>query len=108
MTGGPVALRLSTQREGDEVTLAARGVVDLASAKELEDGLAAVVADDRATVVVVDLAGVTLLDSMGIAALLKGRRLADERGRTYRLTGASGIVRQVLDITGVWTHLGGV
>jgi anti-anti-sigma factor len=102
-----VTLRLSTQRDGDEVTVTVRGVVDLASAKELEDSLAAAAADDGAAVVVVDLAGVTLLDSMGIAALLKGRRWADERGRAYRLTGASGIVRQVLDITGVWTHLGG-
>jgi len=102
-----VTLRLSTQRDGDEVTVAARGVVDLASAKEFEDGLAAAVADDGAAVVVVDLAGVTLLDSMGIAALLKGRRWADERGRSYRLTGATGLVRQVLDITGVWSHLGG-
>lgn len=102
-----MTLRLSTQRDGDEVTVTVRGVVDLASAKELEDSLAAAAADDGAAVVVVDLAGVTLLDSMGIAALLKGRRWADECGRAYRLTGASGIVRQVLDITGVWTHLGG-
>jgi anti-sigma B factor antagonist len=100
-------LRLSTEREGDELTVSARGVVDLASAKQLEDGIAAAVAEDGARTVVIDLGGVTLLDSMGIAALLKGRRWAVERGRDFRLIGATGLVREVLDITGVWTHLGG-
>ena len=102
-----MVLRLSTQREGDELTLTARGVVDLASAKQLEDGIVAAVAEGGTRTVVIDLAGVTLLDSMGIAALLKGRRRADEQGRDYRLIGATGLVREVLDITGVWTHLGG-
>jgi len=102
-----VVLRLSTEREGDELTVSARGVVDLASAKQLEDGIVAAVAEDGARAVVIDLSGVTLLDSMGIAALLKGRRWAVERGRDFRLTGAIGLVREVLDITGVWTHLGG-
>jgi anti-sigma B factor antagonist len=102
-----VVLRLSTEREGDELTVSARGVVDLASAKQLEEGIVAAVAEDGARAVVIDLSGVTLLDSMGIAALLKGRRWAAERGRDFRLTGAIGLVREVLDITGVWTHLGG-
>ena len=102
-----MTLRLSTEREGDELTVSARGVVDLASAKQLEDGIVAAVAEDGGRIVVIDLSGVTLLDSMGIAALLKGRRWAVERGRDFRLTGATGLVREVLDITGVWTHLGG-
>jgi anti-sigma B factor antagonist len=102
-----VILRLSTQLDGDELTLSARGVVDLASAKQLEDEIVAAFAHDEAKTVVVDLSGVTLLDSMGIAALLKGRRWAEQHGRGYRLTGATGLVREVLNITGVWRHLGG-
>ena len=47
------------------------------------------------------------LDSSGISVLVKGRRLADGRGVPYRVTGASGTIRQVLDITGVWGHLSG-
>jgi anti-anti-sigma factor len=47
------------------------------------------------------------MDSAGINVLLKGRRLADDHGKQFRVTGAAGIVRQVLDITGVTAHLSG-
>jgi len=53
----------------------------------------------------VDLAEVAFLDSSGIASLLKGRRIADGLGKAYWVTGATGIVREVLDLTGVWAHL---
>ena len=98
-------LRMSSHRDGGDVTLAARGVIDLATAKQLEGSIAAAIADDAARSVVVDLTEVTFLDSVGISALLKGRRWADEHGRRYRVTGAAGLVRDVLDLTGVWTHL---
>jgi anti-anti-sigma factor len=58
-----------------------------------------------AGITVVELSGVTFIDSAGINALLKGRRAADERGRVFRVTGATGIVRELLDMTGVWAHL---
>jgi anti-sigma B factor antagonist len=105
--GGAVALHLSTHRNGSELTLEASGVVDLATAGQLRAGIEAALADDAAAGLVVDLDGVTLLDSAGIGALLKGRRLADERDRRYRVTGARGIVAEVLRITGVWAHLVG-
>jgi anti-anti-sigma factor len=57
--------------------------------------------------VLVDLAGVQFLDSSGIASLLKGRRLADQRGVSYRAVGADGMIRQVLELGGVWEHLCG-
>jgi anti-anti-sigma factor len=57
------------------------------------------------TAVVVDLAGVQFLDSSGIAVLLKGRRLADERGAAYRVAGAHGMVKRILELSGVWEHL---
>jgi anti-anti-sigma factor len=55
----------------------------------------------------VDLSAVRFLDSSGIRLLLIGRRAADERGVAYRVTGAQGIARQVLEMTGVWAHLSG-
>jgi anti-anti-sigma factor len=101
-----VPLELSTHRAGDDVTVAADGVIDLATVGQLEDAIAAAIAADAASVTV-DLGRVHLLDSSGIGALLKGRRQADERRRPYRVVGAEGMVAEVLRITGVWDHLVG-
>jgi anti-anti-sigma regulatory factor len=53
----------------------------------------------------VDLSGVSFLDSAGINALLKVRRWADANRRSARVTGAGGLVREVLELTGVLAHL---
>lgn len=45
------------------------------------------------------------MDSSGIALLLRGRREAQQHGVAYRIRGARGIVREVLELTGVWAHL---
>lgn len=99
-------LSLSHHHQAGAVTLAASGEIDLSTVEQLEREIASTAHAD-ATAVVVDLSGVTFIDSAGIGALLKGRRLADERGQAYRVVGAEGLVRQVLEMTGVWSHLSG-
>jgi len=101
-----MALSLSLQRDADRVTLIVGGEIDISTADELEHAIAALTNGEAGTVVV-SLADVRFMDSAGINALLKGRRWADERGQQFRVTDATGIVRQVLDITGVATHLTG-
>lgn len=103
---GAVTLSLSTHRYADVFTIAVQGEIDLSTAPELDREIAAAHHGD-ATAVVVDLAGVTFLDSAGINTLLKGRRLAEEHGQRFRVAGADGVVRQLLDLTGVWEHLTG-
>ncbi len=102
-----MVLQLSTHRDGGDVTVAASGEVDIATVGQLEAAILAAIADDTGGTVTVDLGGVTLLDSSGIGTLLKGRRLADERQRSYRVVEADGMVAEVLRITGVWDHLAG-
>jgi len=99
-----VPLTLLVRRAGDEAVLAARGAIDLATVDQLRAEVDALV-DGDAPAVVLDLGDVSLLDSVGISALLACRRLADQHGRSFRVTGATGLVREVLDITGVWNHL---
>ncbi|WBB69943.1 STAS domain-containing protein [Micromonospora sp. WMMD812] len=99
-----MALSLSSRRVADAVTVSAQGEVDLPTADDLEREIAAAVGSD-ATAILVDLGGVTFLDSAGINVLLKGRRLADQHGKSYRVAGAQGMVRQLLRMTGVWEHL---
>jgi len=101
-----VGLSVSVRHDaagGARVSVA--GDVDLATVGQLDQGIETAVDADQTTSVVVDLAEVAFLDSSGIASLLKGRRLADGLGKPYWVTGARGIVREVLDLTGVSAHL---
>lgn len=99
-------LSLSNRGDVNVTTVAADGEIDVSTVDQLNGEILAAVHADAPTVVV-DLSGVTFIDSAGIGALLRGRRLADEQQKEYRVTGAEGLVRQVLDITGVWVHLSG-
>ena len=81
------------------------GDVDLATVGQLDRDIRAAVEAEQTSSIVVDLAEVGFLDSSGIASLLRGRRLADTAEKSYRATGATGMVWQVLDLTGVWALL---
>jgi anti-anti-sigma factor len=100
-----MALSMSTTRDAGTVTVGISGDVDLASVAEVDRAVLDAV--DDAVVVVVDLAGVTFIDSAGINTLLKSKRLAEERGRRFRVVNATGVVHDVLDLTGVLAHLSG-
>jgi anti-sigma B factor antagonist len=100
-----MALTLSTVRDAGTTTVTVAGDVDLSTVAELDHAVHAAVID--ATSVVVDLAAVTFIDSAGINTLLKSRRLADERDRRFRIANPTGVVRDVLDLTGVLAHLSG-
>ncbi|MET7425007.1 STAS domain-containing protein [Dactylosporangium sp. NPDC005555] len=101
-----MTLSLSTTRDAGTCTVSIAGDVDMATVTDLERAVAAAL-DSGAEVVVVDLAAVTFIDSAGINALLKGRRLADERARRFRIANPAGVVHDVLDMTGVLAHLTG-
>jgi anti-sigma B factor antagonist len=98
-----VSLSLTTHREAGAITIDVNGDLDMSNVGQLEKEIAAAIGE--CTGIIIDLTEVPFIDSAGISALLKGRRMADEQGRRYRVTGAGGMVRQVLDMTGVWTHL---
>jgi len=102
-----VALSLSSRRDVDTVTVLVAGELDLSTAEQLEDEVAALVAGDATRTILLDFAGVTFIDSAGINTLLAGRRLADGQDRRYRIVGAGGLVRDLLEMTGVWSHLTG-
>lgn len=97
----------SIERGDGVATVVVSGDVDLATAPAMERTIDEAIAADGVDAVVVDLTGVGFLDSSGIAALLKGRRLADRRGATFRVTGARGMVRRIFELSGVWEHLCG-
>jgi anti-sigma B factor antagonist len=102
-----VQATVSSHTAGGVTNLAVTGEVDLTVGPLLERAINSAVAADGVTAVQVDLSAVQFLDSSGIGLLVRGRRMADARGVGYQVRGARGMVRQVLEMTGVWAHLSG-
>lgn len=81
--------------EHDQPIISARGEVDLATSGELEQQVIAALAGPG-TRLVVDLAEVTFIDSSGLNALVRGRRVATERGARLILRAPGAQVRTAL------------
>ncbi|HEY7173386.1 MAG TPA: STAS domain-containing protein [Micromonosporaceae bacterium] len=96
---------ISTHRADRQVTVALAGELDLMTVGELDNALTDVASTKGVTDIVVDLADLSFTDSIGISALIRGRRLADQHGIHYAIVAATSVVRQVLDVTGVWDYL---
>jgi anti-sigma B factor antagonist len=100
-----VSLSLTHQRDGDTVTIAITGDLDLSTSDYLDQQIVEHASEGGVSVVVIDVAGVAFLDSAGINVLLKARRWADDHQRSLRVAGATGLVHEVLELTGVLAHL---
>lgn len=82
---------------GDVHVVSLHGQLDLASAGPVRDALVKF----AGSTVVVDLSDLRFLDSSGIAALLSARSQIMQGGHGFQLRGAHGIVRRVLEVTGL-------
>lgn len=101
-----MTLTVSTdRRDGGILYLIVTGEVDLATADVLQQEIAAGLDADDVPGIVVDLTEVTFLDSSGIRVLLKGRRSAEERAKSYLVDAPRGVARRILDLSGVREHL---
>jgi anti-sigma B factor antagonist len=83
-----------------ETRLVLVGEIDLAAHDALLAEILQVV-NGSAIELVVDLDAVTFVDSGGVGVLVKGFHSASEAGCGYKVVNPQGIVRQVLEITGV-------
>jgi anti-sigma B factor antagonist len=102
-----VNISASVNRSGGLATVVVSGEVDIASGPAVDEAIGEAVTADGVDTVLVDLSAVRFLDSSGISLLLRGRRLAGARAVAYRVIGAQGMIRQVLELSGVWEHLCG-
>jgi anti-anti-sigma factor len=102
----PVDPSVSIRQDDDAIIVAAGGEIDLATRGDLDDAIEKAITGGTAGHVVVDLGAVTFLDSSGIAVLIRGRNLANAHHVGFRITAARGIVRDVLEMTGIWALLG--
>lgn len=93
-------LEVQTSVYEDTVVIAAIGEVDIATAPQLQEALAAVLtAPAGARLLCCDLSEVTFLDSTGLSTLATARKRADAEGVEFCLIGASGAVEKVLKLT---------
>jgi anti-sigma B factor antagonist len=101
-----VAVSISAGAPTDGVvTIAVGGEVDAVAAEPMRETIKTSVNTDGVRELVLDLAKATFLDSTGIGVLVEGRRMADERATRYRVVHPRGVVRSVLEITGVLDYL---
>ncbi|MGI5241101.1 STAS domain-containing protein [Dactylosporangium sp. CA-139066] len=84
-----------------QVHIGLRGLVDLGTQPVLEEALDRALAEPGVAEIVVDLAELTMLDSTGIATLLAAYRTGRAGGVAVRVVNPAGMVRRVLEITGV-------
>ena len=100
-----MAVSVSTAEQDGLATVTVTGDLDLAAADIVTQAIHQEITATGTRAVNVELSGTQFIDSSGISILLKGRRAADQTGVAYRVTGATEMVRQILDLTGVLEHL---
>jgi anti-sigma B factor antagonist len=95
----PGSLQISSELVDGLATLTLRGELDLASARQLEEGLAAI--DEQTPMrVTIDLGGLAFIDSSGLRALLLADTRARERGYELVLLPGQEPVQRVFEMTG--------
>jgi len=85
----------------DQVTVHLAGDLDPGIADELYRLLLTVIATPEAAIVEVDLQDVTLISLTAVGVLIAGRRAAAAAKRRFLVSRARGLVRQILELTGV-------
>ncbi|KAB1111430.1 STAS domain-containing protein [Micromonospora aurantiaca] len=88
------------QRDGGGVCLRLAGELDLGTAGVLSSAIDRVVAEGHRELLL-DLTELTFCDSTGIAAFVRGDNIVAADGGWLRLTGATGRVARVLQVTGL-------
>ena len=86
--------------DGDGACLRLAGELDLSTAPELSAAIDRLTADGERHLLL-DLSELTFCDSTGIAAFLRGDNRAAADGGWLRVTGATGRVARVLQVTGL-------
>ena len=97
MTASPIAIDTASIEGG--VIIAVAGEIDLLTADELTEALAAEVA--RQALVVVDLTAVSFLSSSGLAALALAHRAAVEADHVLRIVAGNRVTLRPIQITGL-------
>lgn len=93
-------LSVEVERAAGTAVVRLNGDLDKITAPLLKQRLVDL-ANDGCDTVVVDTKRLAFCDSSGLWVLLEHQRLVRERGGALRLSGVHGVLRRVLDVTGL-------
>jgi anti-sigma B factor antagonist len=96
----------STRIDIDRHRIAVTGEIDLASSPLLLEALMTALALPGARDLILDLRGVSFLDASGVGVLVRARLACRHVGGRLTVFGATGMVAEVLHLTGVAESLG--
>jgi anti-sigma B factor antagonist len=102
-----VALAYDLEPTTERTTLRLYGELDLKTVDELTNLLRESITNTEGANVAVDLSEVTFIDTTTISALIRAYKQAAQARQTLSVTGATGLVRRVLAVTGVLQLLTG-
>jgi len=91
-------LEISTEQRGGQTHVALAGELDIASAPQFEQGLAAV-ETDTSGVLVLDLRKVEFIDSTGLRAVIAADERARSAGRRFVVVRGTAAVQRVFSVT---------
>jgi anti-anti-sigma factor len=94
-------------RAGDAgLVVSLGGEMDLTVTDRFERDISRLIADESPAVLHLDLSGLRFLDSSGVSALVRVWRTARRQRCAVRVVNPTGVVRQILDVTGALAIVG--
>ena len=97
----PGKLGIEVEHGSEQILIRAQGEVDLSNAARLQETIDSAFKEKPARPIVVDLGALEFIDSTGLSVLVEATRRSRENGNRFRVRGATGQVRRVLEIAGV-------
>jgi anti-sigma B factor antagonist len=97
-------LELESEQNGERVSLALRGELDISSAALLEEALGKLESGEPA-VLVIDLRRLEFMDSTGLRALVSADQRAREAGRRVAIVRGPEAVDRIFNVTRLDEHL---
>jgi anti-sigma B factor antagonist len=95
----PGSLEIASELVDGAATMALRGELDLASARQMEERFSSI-DEQEPSKVVIDLGGLAFIDSSGLRALLLADARARDRGYELVLLPGQEPVQRVFEMTG--------
>jgi anti-sigma B factor antagonist len=98
-------LELDERREGDRVSIALAGELDIDSAPSVQQAVARLFADGCPGTLTLDLSALEFVDSTGLAAVVYASKLCERSGCELAVIRGPDTVQQVFALTGLLEHL---
>jgi anti-sigma B factor antagonist len=93
-------MTITKTTNANNVTLALVGRLDTITSIQLTNEFDSLFSEDSSDNVTLDMKGIDYISSAGLRVLLVAQKQASSKSRKFELTGVSGNVKDVLDMTG--------